>query len=109
MEPLEYLMLCQSYWALRRGITLTPQGSTLHLANNLFVPLSPGALHDLGVNPGQQPDPRLRAVHGGAAKTLNVFDYWKHSQSFQEIGVALGLAGNPPDVYELAFGNRLAA
>lgn len=77
MNPLQFIYTRQRFWALRHGIPFDNQTYVAELNDNLFLPLSPGAIQDFQGGAGGELEGNMYALHSSSALVVNVFDYWR--------------------------------
>jgi hypothetical protein len=77
MNPTQFIDRRQRFWALRHGIPFDNQGYVVELNDNLFMPLSPGAIQEYQRGGGGELKKKIRALHSSAALVVNTFDYWR--------------------------------
>ena len=110
----------QRQWALGVGAVVDGRGYLPSVAENLFQPLSPRALHNFSQGSGSElldtlsRPAKMKALHSSAALAVNVFDYWlernadpiltameisgKAASIEFEAQFSTGLDGNPPNL-----------
>ncbi len=86
----------QLAWARRSGIALDSDGYCLEQNDNLFEPLSPCSIREIGEGDGAELGKgrkrgKMQAVYSSSALLCNVFDYWR-GRDLSALGQALGIS-----------------
>jgi len=93
----------QKRWAASKGLMLIGSAGdrgelayTRLLEENLFEPLSAGAISEFEQGDGKElvaegGPPKMHALHSSAALTCNLFHYWRHQADRRPLVAALGL------------------
>jgi len=89
MNPVHFIGIRQRYWALRHGMPFDNQGYVIQLNDNLFMPLSPGAIQDFQAGAGGELNNNMYALHSSSALVANLFDYWRLYNQLQPIMATL--------------------
>jgi hypothetical protein len=103
MSPTRYINLRQRYWALRHGIPFDNQGHVVELNDNLFMPLSQGAMANFQAGAGGELKNNMFALHSSSGLVVNFFDYWRLYSDFRPIVLAVAPALVNSTILNLTF------
>lgn len=91
MDAHTYLTRKQLAWARRNHVEHDASGFVARLEDNLFQPLSDGALGEYKQGAGGELNGNMRALHSSSALIVNLFDFWRRQDSAAAIFRACGL------------------